>query len=163
MTALELPNKDVHGVHTGRQAGSVRGRWSLVAGGTVETSSRGRVWDPRKLLRRNDIRTLPLVSGALIVDNPVHLTVGEIAVAVDKTHSIRLTLAEVTALGNRRFAVELIASALGEDAGPDEMVSLEGYADLARGGVLRMVLSGPAPTGLGGPGSRIRVAAAFHR
>jgi hypothetical protein len=114
-------------------------------------------------MHRTDVRTLPLVSGALIVGDPVHLTVGEVAVAVDKTHSVRLTLAELTALGNRRYATELIASALGEDAGPDEIVRLEGYADRIRGGALRIVLSGPAPTGLGGPGTRIRLSAIFDR
>lgn len=160
MTALDLPNRRVH---TGRQVESVRGRWSLAAGGSVETRTRGRGWNPAQLMRRADVRTLPLVSGALIVGDPVHLTVGEIAVAVDKTHSVRLTLAEVTALGNRRYATELIASALGEDAGPDEIVRLEGYADRIRGGALRIVLSGPAPTGLGGPGTRIRLSAIFDR
>lgn len=160
MTALDLPNRDVR---TRRKTGSVRGRWSLAPGGTVETRPHGRAWNPRTVLRRDNVRTLPLVSGALIVGDPVHLTVGEVAVAVDKTHSVRLTLAEVTALGNRRYAAELIASALGEDAGPDETVRLEGYADRARGGALRVVLSGPAPTGLGGPGTRLRVSAAFDR
>lgn len=160
MTALDLPNR---GVHTGRRVESVRGRWSLAAGGSVETRARGRGWNPAQLVRRTDVRTHPLVSGALIVGDPVHLTVGEIAVAVDKTHAVRLTLAEVTALGNRRYATELIASALGEDAGPDEIVRLEGYADRIRGGALRIVLSGPAPTGLGGPGARIRLSAIFDR
>ncbi|HEU5425659.1 MAG TPA: hypothetical protein VFU74_02245 [Actinocrinis sp.] len=160
MTALELPNP---GVRTGRQVSSVRGRWSLAAGGTVEARARGRGWKPATLLRRNDVRTLPILSGALIVGDPVHLTVGEIAVAADKTHSVRLTLAEVIALGNRRYATELIASALGEDAGPDETVRLEGYADRVRGGALRLVLNGPAPIGLGGPGARIRVSAVFVR
>ncbi len=160
MTALDLPNR---GVYTGRQIGSVRGRWSLAAGGTAEIRSGGRAWNPRKLLRRNDGQTVPLVSGALIVGDPVHLTVGEVAVAVDKTHSVRLTLAEVTALGNRRYAAELIASALGEDAGPDETVRFEGYADRTRGGALRVVLSGPAPSGLGGPGTRVRLSATFDR
>lgn len=115
------------------------------------------------MLHGDDAQALPIVSGALIVGDPVHLTVGEVAVAVDKTHSVRLTLAEVTALGNRRYAAELIASALGEDAGPDETVRLEGYADRVRGGALRIVLSGPAPAGLGGSGTRIRVSASFDR
>jgi hypothetical protein len=160
MTALELPNR---GVRTGRQVNSVRGRWSLAAGGTVEARARGRVWSPAALLRRNDVRTLPILSGALIIGDPVHLTVGEVAIAVDKTRSVRLTLTEITALGNRRYATELIASALGDDAGPDEMVRLEGYADRARGGALRLVLSGPAPSSIGGPSTRIRLSAVFER
>jgi hypothetical protein len=158
MTALDLPNL---GVFEGRRAQAVRGRWSLVAGGTVETRSRTgarRFWS-----RRSETAVLPLVSGALIVGDPVHLTVGEVAIAVDKTRSVRLTLAEVTALGNRRYCVELIVSALGEDAGPDEIATLEGYADRGRDGALRVVLSGSAPAGLGAEGSRIRLAASFSR
>ena len=71
MTALDLPNR---GVHTGRRVESVRGRWSLAAGGSVETRARGRGWNPAQLVRRTDVRTHPLVSGALIVGDPVHLT-----------------------------------------------------------------------------------------
>ena len=160
MTALELPNRSAY---AGRQAAVPRGRWSLAVGGTVETRSRRSALNPAHLLRRSDARTLPLVSGALTVGDPAHLTVGEVAIAVDKTHSVRLTVAEVTALGNRRYAVDLIASALGEDAGPDEAVRLEGYANRVLGGALRIMLSGPAPTGLGGPGTRIRLSATFVR
>ncbi|HEV2348049.1 MAG TPA: hypothetical protein VGS97_28440 [Actinocrinis sp.] len=166
MTALDLPD---FGIHGNRRAVTVRGRWSLVPGGGVQTLPRAgtralTTGFTRKLLARRDrVRALPLVSGALIVGDPVHLTVGEIAVAVDKTRSVRLTIAEVTALGNRRFAVELIVSALGDDAGPDEVARLEGYADRGRDGSLRVTLNGPAPTGLGGAGSRIRLSAAFAR
>jgi hypothetical protein len=162
MTALDLPNPGLfEGGRT--QAPAVRGRWSLVAGCAVETRSRRRSrWLP-PLVRRGEDRVLPLVSGALIVGDLAHLTVGEVAVAVDKTHSVRLTIAEVTALGNRRYAVELIVSALGEDAGPDEIARLEGHADRGRGGGLKIVLSGSAPTGLGGADSRIRLTAAFGR
>lgn len=160
MTALELPNQDVY---PGRQAGVLRGRWSLAVGGTVEIRSRRRAFNPMRLLRRGDVQILPLVSGALTVRDPVHLTVGEVAVAVDKTHSVRLTVTEVTALGNRRYAVDLIASALGEDAGPDETIRLDGYASRMRGGALRVVLSGPAPAGLSGSDACIRLSATFGR
>ncbi len=166
MTALELPD---FSVSRGRRAATVRGRWSLAAGGTVETRPRGgpRTFTTRianaLLPGRDRVSTLPIVSGALIVGDPAHLTVGEVAVAVDKTRSVRLTIAELTALGNRRLAVELIVSALGDDAGPDEIARLEGYADPGRDGTLRVVLSGPAPAGLGGAGFRIRLSAAFQR
>src|SRR5437879_8372252 len=119
MTALDVPG---FGLFEGGRASSLRGRWTLVPGGTAETRpGRGPLapWRPRPV-------TMPLLSGALVVGAPTHLTVGEISVAVDKTRSVRLTLAEVTALGNRRYAVEVIASALGPDAGPDETVRLEG-------------------------------------
>jgi len=159
MTALDLSGFGVFEDRGTKTA--VRGRWSLVAGGAVETRSRIR---PRRLrLRKTQTATFPLVSGALIVGDPVHLTVGEVAVAVDKTRSVRLTVAEVTALGNRRYSVELIVSALGEDAGPDETATLEGYADRGRDGALRTVLTGPAPTGLGGEGTSIRLTATFDR
>jgi hypothetical protein len=166
MTALDLPD---FGIQGNRRAVTVRGRWSLAPGGAVEVLPRAGTRTlatrfTRTLLpRRGGVEVLPLVSGALIVGDPVHLTVGEIAVAVDKTRSVRLTIAEVTTLGNRRFAVELIVSALGDDAGPDETARLEGHADRGRDGVLRVTLSGPAPTGLGGAGSRIRLSAAFAR
>jgi hypothetical protein len=158
MAALELPGLDIR---ASRRTATVRGRWSLAAGGTVETLTRKSTWPLWP--RRSRVSTLPLVSGALIVGDPVHLTVGEVAVAVAKTRTVRLTVAEVTALGNRRIAVELIVSALGDDAGPDEIARLEGYAERERGGVLRVVLTGPAPTGLGGESSRIRLSAAFGR
>jgi hypothetical protein len=158
VTALDLPD---FGVFEERRAVAVRGRWSLVTGGTVETRTRARsLW---RRLRRSETRTLPLLSGALIVSDPTHLTVGEVAIVVDKTRSVRLTIAEVTALGNRRYAVELIVSDLGGDAGPDEFAQLEGHADRDRDGVLHVVMSGPAPAGLGGAGSRIRMTAAFDR
>jgi hypothetical protein len=89
--------------------------------------------------------------------------VGEVAVAVDKTRSVRLTVAEATALGNRRYAVELIVSDLGGDAGPDQIARLEGHAGRGRDGVMRVVMTGPAPAGLGEAGSRIRLTAAFDR
>jgi hypothetical protein len=158
VTALDLPN---FGVFEDGHTLAVRGRWSLVTGGTVETRSRPRSHWLR--LFRSETRTFPLLSGALIVGDPTHLTVGEIAVAVDKTRSVRLTVAEVTALGNRRYAVELIVSDLGDDAGPDQAARLEGHADRDRDGILRVVMSGTAPAGLGGPGSRIRLTAAFDR
>lgn len=158
MAALELPGFDIR---ASRSTVTVRGRWSLAAGGTVETLARKRTRPLR--LGRSRVGTLPLVAGALIIGDPVHLTVGEVAVAVDKTRTVRLTIAEVTALGNRRVAVDLIVSALGDDAGPDETARLEGYAERDRGGTLRVVLTGPAPTGLGGEGSRIRLSAAFGR
>lgn len=158
MTTLDLPD---FGVYGNRRAVAVRGRWSLAAGGTVEVRPRGRTW--ALFPHSGRISMLPLVAGALVVGDPAHLTVGEVSVAVDKTRSVRLTVAEVTALGNRRFAAELIVSALGDDAGPDEVVRLEGYADRARGGSLGVVLSGPAPQSLGGPGLRIRLSAAFDR
>jgi len=158
VTALDLPN---FGVLENRRPVAVRGRWSLVSGGTVETRSRIRSrWLP---LRRSTTTTLPLLSGAVIVGDPPHLTVGEVAVAVDKTRSVRLTVAEVTALGNRRYAVELIVSDLGDDAGPDELARLEGHAGRGRDGVLRVVMTGPAPAGLGEAGSRIRLTAVFDR
>lgn len=160
MTTLDLPD---FGVYGNRRAVGVRalGRWSLAAGGSVEVRPRKRNWRPSA--GRSRVSTLPLVSGALIVGDPVHLTVGEVAVAVDKTRSVRLTVAEVTALGNRRFAVDLIVSALGDDAGPDEFARLEGHADRTRDGSLAIELSGLAPTGLGGAGLRIRLSATFDR
>lgn len=169
MTTVDLPDFGVYG-NRGRSV-TVRGRWSLAAGGTVEVQPRGRAWTARlgaaKLARllpgRDRVSTLPLVSGALVIGDPVHLTVGEVAVAVDKTRSVRFTIGEVTALGNRRLAVELIVSALGDDAGPDEILRLEGYADRARDGSLGIVLGGPAPESLGGASARIRLSAAFDR
>ena len=137
------------GVLSGRSA-SLRGRWKLIPGGTVETGpARHQLaqlralapWRPRTV-------TMPLLSGALQISEPVHATVGEIAVAVDKTRSVRLTVADLTALGNRRYAVDMIASALGSDAGPDEMVRLEGTVGRVRDGGLRVSLSGPAPSSL---------------
>ena len=164
MTTLDLPD---FGVYGNRRAVAVtlRGRWALAAGGTAELRPRARTWAQIWTLRprRSRVSTLPLVSGALVVEDPVHLTVGEVAVAVDKTRSVRLTIAEVTALGNRRFAAEMIVSALGDDAGPDEVVRLEGYADRIRSGSLAIVLGGPAPTSLGGPRLRIRMSAVFDR
>ena len=157
MTTLDLPDFGVYGT---RRALPVRGRWSLAAGGTVEVRPRKRAWT---LPGRNHVNTLPLVSGALVVGDPVHTTVGEVAVAVDKTRSVRLTVAELIALGNRRFAADLIVSALGEDAGPDEVVRVEGYADQTRDGSLRLVMAGQAPSSLGGAGLQIRVSAAFDR
>lgn len=160
MTTLDLPD---FGVYGNRRAVAVtlRGRWALAAGGTAQLRPRARTW--ALLPRRSRVSTLPLVSGALVVEDPIHLSVGEVAVAVDKTRSVRLTIAEVTALGNRRFAAEMIVSALGDDAGPDEVVRLEGYADRIRSGSLAIVLGGPAPTSLGGPGLRIRMSAVFDR
>lgn len=167
MTTVELPN---FGVSGGGRAATIRGLWSLVTGGTVETRPRGGTRTFAAALtstlrpgRHNRARTMPIVSGALIIGNPIHLTVGEVAVAVDKTRSVRLTIAEVTALGNRRIAVELIASALGEDAGPDEIAHLEGFIEPGRNGTLRIVLSGPAPAGLGEPDSRMRLSATYRR
>jgi hypothetical protein len=161
MTALDLPER---GLRAARRLGvdSVGGRWSLAAGGTAQVRARGSGRVLQILLRREEARLLPLVSGALNVRDPVHLTIGEVAVAVDKTQSVRLTLAELTALGNRRYAADVIACELGDEAGPDETLRLEGYAD-RRGGSLRLVLSGPAPTCLGGAGWRIRLAASFDR
>lgn len=159
MTTIELPDFGVHGK---RRALTVRGRWSLAAvGGCVEVRPRGRVWAPRA--GRRLVGTFPLLSGALVIGDPVHLTVGEIAVAVDKTRSVRLTVGEMTALGNRRIAVDSIVSALGEDAGPDEFLRLEGHFDLGRAGSLSIVLGGPAPASLGGPNMRIRLSATFGR
>jgi hypothetical protein len=158
MTTLDLPNTSLA---EGGRTRTVAGAWSLVLGGTVETRSRTR--SRHFPLRRIRTQTLPLLSGALIVGDPTHLTVGEVAVAVDKTRSVRLTLAEVTALGNRRYAVELIVSDLGGDAGPDETARLEGHADRGRDGMLRVELVGAAPSGLGGEGARIRLTAAFGR
>jgi hypothetical protein len=158
VTALDLPNP---GTLEYRRTVAVRGRWSLVSGGTVETRSRTRSrWLP---LRRSTTTTLPLLSGALIVGDPMHLTVGEVAVAVDKTRSVRLTISEVTALGNRRYAVEVIVSDLGDDAGPDRTARLEGHVGRGRDGFLRVVMTGPAPAGLGEAGARIRLAAVFDR
>jgi hypothetical protein len=147
MTALDVPG---FGLFEGGRAASLRGRWTLVPGGTAETRPRRGPLAPVSALapRRRRSVTMPLLSGALVVDEPVHLTVGEISVAVDKTRSVRLTLAEVTALGNRRYAVDVIASALGPDAGPDETVRLEGFAGRVRDGGLRIALSGPAPRAL---------------
>ncbi|MGH3415277.1 MAG: hypothetical protein ACRDVE_08200 [Actinocrinis sp.] len=157
MTALDLSGTELFA--SGRHS-AVRGRWTLAAGGTVEIRPRA----ARKLLpRRAPVQTRSLVSGALVVRDPVHLTVGEIAVAADKTRTVRITLADVTALGNRRYAVDVIVSDLGENAGPDELATLEGFADEDRDGTIRAVLSGPAPTGLGGPSSRIRLSATFAR
>lgn len=158
MTTLDLPD---FGILQSSRTVPVRSRWSLVSGGTVETRSRTRSrWLP---LRRSTVRTLPLLSGALIVGDPTHLTVGEVAVAVDKTRSVRLTVAEVTALGNRRYAVEMIVSDLGGDAGPDQTARLEGHVGRGRDGVLRVIMTGPAPASLGEPGSRIRLTAVFDR
>ncbi len=157
MSTLDLSDFELF--ESGRHAG-VRGRWTLAAGGTVEV----RPHSSRRLLpRRAPARTHALVSGALVVRDPVHLTVGEIAIATDKTRTVRVTLADVTALGNRRYAVDVIVSDLGENAGPDELTRLEGYADKDRDGTIRAVLTGPAPAGLGGCGSRIRLCAAFAR
>jgi len=158
MTTVDLPD---FGVYGNRRAATVRGRWSLAAGGAVEVRPRGRMWASRRGRRRAG--TFPLVSGALVIGEAVHLTVGEVAVAVDKTRSVRLTVGEVTALGNRRIAVEFIVSALGDDAGPDEFLRLEGHADRGRDGSLGIVLCGPAPASLGGPNLRIRLSAAFDR
>lgn len=168
MTTVDLPD---FGVYGDRGAATVSGRWSLAAGGTAELRARGRAraawpawpWTWKPLPSRDRATALPLVSGALVVGDPVHLTVGEVAVAVDKTRSVRLTVGEVTALGNRRFAAELIVSALGDDAGPDEIVRMEGYADRMRGRSLRIVLGGPAPASLGGANLRIRLSAVFDR
>lgn len=147
MTALDVPG---FGLFEGGRSASLRGRWALVPGGTAETRPhRGPLALAAALApwRRRSV-TMPLLSGALVVNEPVHLTVGEIAVAVDKTRSVRLTLAEVTALGNRRYAVDVIASALGPDAGPDETIRLEGTATRVRDGALRISLTGLAPTAL---------------
>ena len=147
MTALDVPG---FGVFEGGRSASLRGRWTLIPGGTAETRPhRGPVAAAAALTpwRRRSV-TMPLLSGALIVNEPVHLTVGEISVAVDKTRSVRLTLAEVTALGNRRYAVDVIASALGPDAGPDETIRLEGSATRVRDGALRISLAGLAPSAL---------------
>lgn len=137
------------GVFPGRSA-SLRGRWKLIPGGTAETGpSRHPLAQQRALAPwRPRTVTMPLLSGALQISEPVHATVGEIAVAVDKTRSVRLTVADLTALGNRRYAVDIIASALGSDAGPDEMVRLEGTVGRVRDGGLRVSLSGPAPSSL---------------
>lgn len=147
MTALDFPG---FGVFEGGRSASLRGRWILAPGGTAETRPRRAPLALATALapwRRRSV-TMPLLSGALVVNEPVHLTVGEISVAVDKTRSVRLTLAEITALGNRRYAVEVIASALGPDAGPDETVRLEGSAGRVRDGALRLALTGPAPSAL---------------
>jgi hypothetical protein len=158
VTTLDLPD---FSILQNRRTVAIGGRWALVSGGTVEARSRTRSrWLP---LRRNAVRSLPLLSGALIVGDPTHLTVGEVAVAVDKTRSVRLTVAEVTALGNRRYAVEVIVSDLGGDAGPDQTARLEGHVGRGRDGVLRVIMTGPAPAALGEPGSRIRLAAVFDR
>lgn len=157
MSTLDLSGFELF--ESGRHA-AVRGRWTLAAGGTVEIRPRS---SRRLLPRRAPARTHALVSGALVVRDPVHLTVGEIAIAADKTRTVRITLADVTALGNRRYAVDVIVSDLGENAGPDELARLEGYADKDRDGTIRAVLTGPAPAGLGGSGSRLRLSAAFAR
>lgn len=159
------------------------GRWVLVGGGLAEVSAGesrlrrlGGLW--RLLDARRPTRTLPLLSGALTVADPIHLTVGEVSAAVGKTSAVRLTLAEVVALGNDRYVVDLIVSALGDDAGPDEITRLEGYAASERGGALRVVLSGPAPRALEWPdedegtapagrrprsrGTRLRLTAVFE-
>ena len=154
MTALDVPG---FGAFEGGRSASLRGRWTLIPGGTAETRPRrGPVAAAAALApwRRRSV-TMPLLSGALVVNEPVHLTVGEISVAVDKTRSVRLTLAEVTALGNRRYTVDVIASALGPDAGPDETIRLEGTAARVRDGALRITLAGLAPSVLiPGPVSR---------
>jgi len=154
MTALDVPG---FGLFEGGRSASLRGRWNLVPGGTAETRPhRGPLAVAAALApwRRRPV-TMPLLSGAVVVNDPVHLTVGEISVAADKTRSVRLTLAELTALGNRRYAVDVIASALGPDAGPDETIRLEGSAARVRDGALRITLAGLAPRALiPGPGSR---------
>lgn len=147
------------------------GRWSLVGGGLTEIGAGERRllrlrWLPglRRLFEaRRPARTLPLLSGALTVADPIHLTVGEVSAAVGKTSAVRLTLAEVVALGNDRYVVDLIVSALGDEAGPDEITRLEGYATAGRGGALRVVLSGPAPRALEWPDEGNRNAAASGR
>jgi hypothetical protein len=153
MTTVEVPGSGYgpgYSVFEGGRSAVPRGRWTLIPGGTAETrpprSPLAQLralapWRPRTV-------TMPLLSGALQIGEPVHATVGEIAVAVDKTRSVRLTLADLTALGNRRYAVDMIASALGSDAGPDEMVRLEGLVGRVRDGGLRVSLAGPAPASL---------------
>jgi hypothetical protein len=137
MTTLEVPGAGPgFGVFSGDRSASLRGRWTLIPGGTAETHpAHGPLallrtlapWHPRTV-------TMPLLSGALQIGEPVHATVGEIAVAVDKTRSVRLTVADLTALGS--------------DAGPDEMVRLEGLVGRVRDGGLRVSLAGPAPASL---------------
>lgn len=131
-------------------------RWTLVGGGLAEISaSEGglrRLFGLRRFYEtRRPTRTLPLMSGALNVTDPVYLTVGEVAAAVGKTSAVRLTVAEVVALGNDRYVVDVIVSALGDDAGPDEITRLEGFATPSKGGSLRVVMSGPAPRALEWP------------
>src|SRR5579872_6079955 len=102
MTTLEVPGAGPgFGVFSGDRSASLRGRWTLIPGGTAETHpAHGPLallrtlapWHPRTV-------TMPLLSGALQIGEPVHATVGEIAVAVDKTRSVRLTVADLTALG----------------------------------------------------------------
>jgi hypothetical protein len=146
---------------TARRAAS-RERWSLApSGGTAEIQPRKRRgWSLRS---RAGVQRLDLTSGALTIADPVHRSVGELSVSIDKTRSARLTIADVISLGNRLIAVDLVVSPLGADAGPDEPARLEGSADRTRDGALHVTLVGDAPAVLGGADTRLKVTAVFER
>lgn len=165
MTTAELP--EFGGLCAVRlvrpdRTGGIRGRWTL-AGTAGAAELRGR--RPRRFARRRaGIRSLPLVAGELTVADPLYGSVGEILVALDKTRSVRLTVSDLTALGNRRIAIDVVASALGSDAGADETLRFEGGVEhLPQEQALRVTLNGYAPSALGGPGTRLSLTALFHR
>jgi hypothetical protein len=112
---------------------------------------------------RPTVQRLPLVSGAITVYSQLERTVGEITVAIGKTGTARLTICDLTSLGNRRYAVDLVYSHCGPAAGPDESLRLEGGAARSREDILRVALSGAAPATLGGAAVRFRMSATFTR
>lgn len=165
MTALEATGFDAQFAHpTGCDPVAVGGTWELCAdysGSGVELVTRRRGLRPP--FARPLVQRLPLLAGAVSVYDPLDCTVGEITVGLSGTGTARLTICDVTALGNRRYAVDLVFSHCGPAAGPDELLQMEGGVVRGRDETLRAELSGPAPRTLGGENVRLRLSAAFIR
>jgi hypothetical protein len=165
MTALEVPGFGGLYPSARRTQAAITGSWTLADEdaefGSVELLARRR--GPRLPFARPVVQRLALVSGAITVESPLDHTVGEITIAVGTTGTARLTICDLTALGNRRYAVDLVFSHCGPVAGPDEKLRLEGGVARGWDDVLRVTLSGAAPTTLGGGSVRFRLRATFTR
>lgn len=110
--------------------------------------------------RRRRPRGLPMIDGTFEFRHPLHLSVAEIVVALTKTASVRLTLTDFVALGNRRCTVQAELTTLGLEQVEPSIVNMRGqiYPDGAGG--LRLALAGLPPARFGGP---LRLGARFVR
>ena len=135
------------------------GNWRLDDGhGCVAVDRSGFFGRLRPRSRR--LRGLPLIDGTFDFRNPLHLSATEIVVALTKTSSVRMTLTDFVALGNRRCTVEANLTTLGMEQVTPSRVSMRGeiYPDGSDG--LRLALAGLPPAHFGGS---LRVGARFVR
>ena len=135
------------------------GSWRLDGGhGCVALGRTGLLGRIRPHRRRP--RGLPLIDGTLEFRNPLHLSFAEIVVALTKTASVRLTLTDFVALGNRRCTVQAELTTLGLEQVEPSILNMRGQIYSDGSGGLLLALAGLPPARFGGP---LRLGARFVR